>query len=89
MYEGRCVNKSKRIDLFGIGAAGSLFFFADKSFSNRVVGGRPGVLSLWLLSFINREFAMLILNDLKGNAQFVQKVTFELLMNFKQNHYGS
>ena len=25
----------------------------------------------------------------KGNAQFVQKVTFEPLMYFKQNHYGS
>ena len=25
----------------------------------------------------------------KGNAQFVQKVTFEPLMDFKQNHYGS
>ena len=25
----------------------------------------------------------------KGNAQFVQKVTFEPLINFKQNHYGS
>ena len=24
---------------------------------------------------------------LKGNAQFVQKVTFERLMDFKQNHY--
>ena len=24
---------------------------------------------------------------LKGNAQFVQKVTFESLMNFKQKHY--
>ena len=26
---------------------------------------------------------------IKGNAQFVQKVTFEPLMDFKQNHYGS
>ena len=26
---------------------------------------------------------------LKGNAQFVQKVTFEPLMDFKQNHYES
>ena len=25
---------------------------------------------------------------LKGNAQFVQKVTFEPLIDFKQNHYG-
>ena len=24
---------------------------------------------------------------LKGNAQFLQKVTFESLMNFKQKHY--
>ena len=24
----------------------------------------------------------------KGNVHFVQKVTFEPLMNFKQNHYG-
>ena len=26
---------------------------------------------------------------IKGNAQFVQKVTFEPLEDFKQNHYGS
>ena len=26
---------------------------------------------------------------LKGNAQFFQKMTFEPLMDFKQNHYGS
>ena len=26
---------------------------------------------------------------IKGDALFVQKVTFELLMDFKQNHYGS
>ena len=26
---------------------------------------------------------------IKGNAQFIQKVTFEPLMDFKQNHYGS
>ena len=26
---------------------------------------------------------------LKGNMQFIQKVTFEPLMDFKQNHYGS
>ena len=25
----------------------------------------------------------------KGNALFVQKLTFEPLMDFKQNHYGS
>ena len=29
-----------------------------------------------------------IANILKRNAQFVQKVTFGPLMNFKQNHYG-
>ena len=28
-------------------------------------------------------------NHVKGNAQFVQKLTFESLMDFKQNHYGS
>ena len=26
---------------------------------------------------------------LKGNAQFVKKMTFEPLMDFKQNYYGS
>ena len=26
---------------------------------------------------------------LKGNAQFIQKVTFGPLMDFKQNHYGN
>ena len=25
----------------------------------------------------------------KGNLQFIQKVTIELLMDLKQNHYGS
>ena len=25
----------------------------------------------------------------KGNAQFIQKVTFEPLMDFKENHYES
>ena len=28
-------------------------------------------------------------DELKGNAQFVQKVTFEPLMNFKLDHFGS
>ena len=28
-------------------------------------------------------------NCVKGNAQFAQKVTFEYLMDFKQNHYLS
>ena len=27
--------------------------------------------------------------EFKGNAQFVQKVTFEPLMNFKRNHFGN
>ena len=27
--------------------------------------------------------------NLKGNARFVQKLTFEILIDFKQNHYGS
>ena len=26
---------------------------------------------------------------MKGNVQFFQKVTFEPLVDFKQNHYGS
>ena len=26
---------------------------------------------------------------IKGNTQFIQKVTFEPLMEFKQNHYGN
>ena len=29
------------------------------------------------------------LNLIKGNAQFLQKVTFEPLIDFKQNHYGN
>ena len=64
IFEDQCANESKRIHLFWIGAAGQRFL-ADKSFSNREVDGRPGVLSLWLLPFINREFAMPMLNDLK------------------------
>ena len=59
-------------------------FFADKSFSNREVHGRPGVLSLWLLSFINREFAMLILNDLKA-IHFISGI----LKNFKSGQYNN
>ena len=33
--------------------------------------------------------ALISCTEVKGNAQFVQKVTFEPLINFKQNHYGS
>ena len=33
--------------------------------------------------------ALISCTDVKGNAQFVQKVTFESLINFKQDHYGS
>ena len=29
------------------------------------------------------------LDTIKGNVQFVQKVTFEPLMDFKQSYYGS
>ena len=38
---------------------------------------------------LNRANALLltIRNPFKGNAQFVQKVTFEPLMDFKQSHY--
>ena len=49
--------------------------------------------------FINLSTSVLYLHSnlssyfptffLKGNAQFFQKVTFEPLMDFKQNHYGS
>ena len=85
VYEGQCANESKRIDLCGIGAAGPrFFFFADKSFSNQEFDGRPGVLSLWLLSFINREFAMLILNDLKA-IHFISGI----LKNFKSGQYNN
>ena len=28
-------------------------------------------------------------SSFKGNAQFVQKVTFEPLIDLKQNHFGS
>ena len=30
--------------------------------------------------------ALISCTDVKGNAQFVQKVTFESLINFKQDH---
>ena len=33
--------------------------------------------------------ALISCTEVKGNAQFVQKVTFESLINFKQDHYGS
>ena len=35
------------------------------------------------------QISLVVLRELKGNAQFVQKVTFEPLMDFIQNHYGS
>ena len=34
-------------------------------------------------------FKTFMISRLKGNAQFFQKVTFEPLMDFKQNHYGN
>ena len=37
----------------------------------------------------NTDVFRWILQIFKGNAQFVQKATFEPLMGFKQNHYGS
>ena len=84
MYEGQCVNESKRMNLFGIGAARPRFLFADKSFSDQEVDGRPGVLSLWLLSFINREFAMLILNDLKD----IHSIS-GILKHFRSHRYNN
>ena len=35
------------------------------------------------------EIKIKVSNDLKGNAQFVQKETFEPLMDFKQPLYES
>ena len=36
------------------------------------------------------NFRNFIINlQVKGNAQFVEKVTFEPLIDFKQNHYGN
>ena len=32
--------------------------------------------------------SLFFFDNFKENTQFVQKVTFELLMDFKQNHYG-
>ena len=58
--------------------------FANKSFSNREVDNRPGVLSLLLLSFINREFAMLILNNLKG----IHSIS-GILKNFRSHRYNN
>ena len=41
-------------------------------------------------SFASNYFIFLkILLQLKGNVQLVQKVTFEPLVDFKQNYYGS
>ena len=68
MYEGQYANESKQINLFGIGQLDHVFFLLINLFLiERLIDqvGQPGVLSLWLLSFINREFGMLILNDLK------------------------
>ena len=41
-----------------------------------------------LTDIINKEDVGLH-RDEKRNAQFVQKVTFEPLMDLKQNHFGS
>ena len=46
----------------------------------------------WIIprnKFIAVTATGLELQPFKGNAQFVQKVTFELLMDFKQNYYGN
>ena len=47
-----------------------------------------------LLSFINQENEKnnknwFITHLFKGNAQFLQKVAFEPVLDLKQNHYGS
>ena len=39
-----------------------------------------------ITNHIKRDLAR-VRKNVKGNAQFVQKVTFEPLMDFKQNHY--
>ena len=42
------------------------------------------------LKISQENFRNFIINlQVKGNAQFVQKVTFEPLIDFKQNHYAN
>ena len=36
-----------------------------------------------------RQFFQEVKRIIKGNAQFIQKATFEPLTDYKQNHYGS
>ena len=38
---------------------------------------------------VNTTYSKTSFSSIKGNVQFVQKVTLEPLMDFKQNHYGS
>ena len=46
--------------------------------------------SLKVLKISQENFNKFIINlQVKGNAQFVQKVTFEPLIDFKQNHYAN
>ena len=54
---------------------------------NELSGINCGIVSLRHSAFL--EVILYSDKTLKGNAQFVQKVTFEPLMDFRQNHYES
>ena len=46
--------------------------------------------SIKYLKISQENFRNFIINlQLKGNVQFVQKVTFDPLIDFKQNHYAN
>ena len=58
---------------------------SDLQFLRTLVKSTDSYLKFSSVFIITRSAILFI----KGNAQFVQKVTFEPLMDFKQNHYGS
>ena len=59
---------------------------------NKIVQNKLGQIpGLWELGKLSESAILRYRNHqkIKGNVQFVQKVTFEFLMDFKQNTYRS
>ena len=72
-----------------IGSLNFIFYFyfnqlAQKQF---FTGVSKNTFSLKISQENVRNFIINL--QVKGNAQFVQKVTFEALIDFKQNHYAN
>ena len=69
-----------------IGPANFIFYFYFLFYFYRCF---KEYFSLITLEISQENFHNFIINlQVKGNAQFVKKVTFEPLIDFKQNHYA-